>query len=195
MGNLNVLNMVCDVTHKCYLFHQIYVMIRPVLHAGMPLGLLKIVGKYPGTGGLGGEPPAGSRGSALVGVKGGEAPLMLELFLNQNCPESHQLTRMVVTHTIHARGKKKKKSEGLKKSEFRQKSEKRHPCTCMLMLNVKIVALVHVKKNTHYSAVYTCIKKPESFSHSGFLLKVARQLPLNTPKNPNRKTHLRSVIF
>ena len=46
-----------------------------------------------------------------------------------------------------------------------------------------------------YSAVYTCIKKPESFSHSGFSLKVARQLPLNTPKNPNRKTHLRSVIF
>ena len=38
-------------------------------------------------------------------------------------------------------------------------------------------------------------KKPESFSHSGFSLKVARQLPLNTPKNPNRKTHLRSVIF
>ena len=44
-------------------------------------------------------------------------------------------------------------------------------------------------------AVYTGIKKPESFSHSGFSLKVARQLPLNTPKNPNRKTHLRSVIF
>ena len=37
------------------------------------------------------------------------------------------------------------------------------------------------------SAVYTCIKKPESFSHSGFSLKVARQLPLNTPKNLNRK--------
>ena len=32
------------------------------------------------------------------------------------------------------------------------------------------------------SAVYTGIKKPESFSHSGFLLKVARQLPLNTKK-------------
>ena len=29
----------------------------------------------------------------------------------------------------------------------------------------------------------------------GFSLKVARQLPLNTPKKPNRKTHLRSVIF
>ena len=74
--------------------------------SGMPLGLFQKVGKYPGTGGLGAEPPAGSRGSALVGFK-------LELFLNQNCPESHQLTRMVVTHTIHA---KKKKKKGGKKS-------------------------------------------------------------------------------
>ena len=39
----------------------------------------------------------------------------------------------------------------------------------------------------HMSAVYTGIKKPESFSHSGFSLKVARQLPLNTPKNPESK--------
>ena len=53
-----------------------------------------------------------------------------------------------------------------------------------------------VNWNGNYiSAVYTGIKKLESFSHSGFSLKVARQLPLNTPKNPNRKTHLRSVIF
>ena len=45
---------------------------------------------------------------------------MLELFLNQNCPEIHQLTLMVVTHTIHARGgggggeeeKKKRKKVG-----------------------------------------------------------------------------------
>ena len=45
----------------------------------------------------------------------GSGGLKLELFLNQNCPESHQLTRMVVTHTIHAWGKKekKKKSESL----------------------------------------------------------------------------------
>ena len=47
----------------------------------------------------------------------------------------------------------------------------------------------------NHSAVYTGIKKTESFSHSGFSLKVARQLPLNTPKNLNRKTHLRSMIF
>ena len=52
-----------------------------------------------------------------------------------------------------------------------------------------------IQQETVNSAVYTGIKKPESFSHSGFSLKVARQLPLNTPKNPNRKTHLRSVIF
>ena len=46
------------------------------------------------------------------------------------------------------------------------------------------------------SAVYTCIKKPESFSHSGFSLKVARQLPLNTPKTRIEKpVDLRSMIF
>ena len=44
-------------------------------------------------------------------------------------------------------------------------------------------------------AVYTCIKKNESFVHSGFLWEVARQLPLNTAKNLYRKTHLRSRIF
>ena len=49
--------------------------------------------------------------------------------------------------------------------------------------------------NGNNSAVYTCIKKPESFVHSGFSWDVARQLPLNTPKNPNRKTHLCSVSF
>ena len=37
------------------------------------------------------------------------------------------------------------------------------------------------------SAVYTGIKNPESFSHSGFSLKVARQLPLNTPKKNESK--------
>ena len=37
-------------------------------------------------------------------------------------------------------------------------------------------------RKLYISAVYTCIKNPESFSHSGFSLKVARQLPLNTPK-------------
>ena len=45
-------------------------------------------------------------------------------------------------------------------------------------------------------AVYTGIKKKnEFFSHSGFSLKVTRQLPLNTAKKQNRKTHLRSVVF
>ena len=35
----------------------------------MPLGLFKKVGKYRGIGGLGAEPPAGSWGSAPVGVQ------------------------------------------------------------------------------------------------------------------------------
>ena len=45
------------------------------------------------------------------------------------------------------------------------------------------------------SAVYTGIKKPESFSHSGFSLKVARQLPPKHSKKTESKNHLRSVIF
>ena len=44
-------------------------------------------------------------------------------------------------------------------------------------------------------AVYTGIKKPEFFSHTGFSLEVDRQLPLNTAKNLNRKTHLWSVVY
>ena len=60
---------------------------------------------------------------------------------------------------------------------------------------MNFLAHPHMLHHVAFSAVYTGIKKPESFSHSGFSLKVARQLPLNTPKNPNRKTHLRSVIF
>ena len=104
----------------------------------MPLGLFKKVGNYRWTGGLGAELPAGSRGSALVGVQGGEAPLKLELFLNQNCPESHQLKRMVVTHVYNTctgeRKKEEKKKKGKKKkSEGLKKSEKRHPC---LLLSV-----------------------------------------------------------
>ena len=66
--------------------------------------------------------------------------------------------------------------------------------TLEIMLIIKS-AKSAIPKATGISAVYTCIKKPESFSHSGFSLKVARQLPLNTSKNPNRKTQLRSVIF
>ena len=94
-----------------------------IYKSGMPLGLFKKVGNYCWTGGLGAEPPAGSRGSALVGV---QAPLKLELFLNQNCPESHQLTRMVVTHVYNTctgewkkEGKKKKKKKRKKKKVVR----------------------------------------------------------------------------
>ena len=59
-------------------------------------------------------------------------------------------------------------------------------------MNSKIIVCL---KPSICSAIYTGIKKPESFSHSGFSLKVARQLPLNTKKKTNRKTHLLSVIF
>ena len=91
----------------------------------MPLGLFKKVGNYCWTGGLGAEPPAGCRGSALVGVQGGKVPLKLELFLNQNCPESHQLTRMVVTHVYNTcTGERKKEEEKKKKKGGEKKSRK-----------------------------------------------------------------------
>ena len=64
------------------------------------------------------------------------------------------------------------------------------------MFKLKHIGLLFRLKHTvhnecscknYSSAVYTCIKKPESFSHSGFSLKVARQLPLNTPKKNESK--------
>ena len=46
------------------------------------------------------------------------------------------------------------------------------------------------------SAVYTGIKKPESFSHSGFFVESCYATsPKHCQKNPNRKTHLRSVFL
>ena len=70
---------------------------------------------------------------------------------------------------------------------------------CKWLLRYRIIEMCFMQNGwlnlVIISAVYTGIKKPESFSHSGFSLKVARQLPLNTPKNLNRKTHFRSVIF
>ena len=57
-----------------------------VYSAGMPL--FQKVGKYRWIGDLGAEPPSGVQGQSPRWVK-------LELFhLNQNCPQSHQLTRM-----------------------------------------------------------------------------------------------------
>ena len=60
---------------------------------------------------------------------------------------------------------------------------------CAIQIQIQIahscsrVKTVFVLQSSwHNSAVYTGIKKPESFSHSGFSLKVARQLPLNTKK-------------
>ena len=64
---------------------------------------------------------SGVQGQRPVGVEGGKAPLKLALFLNQNCPESHQLTRMVVTHTIHAHTHTKKKREKKKEEGMSEK--------------------------------------------------------------------------
>ena len=50
-------------------------------------------------------------------------------------------------------------------------------------------------KKCSISAIYTCIKKPDSFSHSGFSLKVARQLPLNTTKKPESKKPTSAAWF
>ena len=72
------------------------------------------------------------------------------------------------------------------------------PLTSRFLTSFELVITTKFRIADEYfqiRAVYTGIRNPESFSHSGFSLKVARQLPLNTPKNLNRKTHLRSVIF
>ena len=50
----------------------------------MPLGLFKIVGKYPGTGGLG-RAPSVSRGSALGGSRG-QSPLEARAFSQSELP-------------------------------------------------------------------------------------------------------------
>ena len=58
------------------------------------------------------------------------------------------------------------------------------------------VSLAENQKGVNSRAVYTGIKKKnEFFSHSVFALEVARQLPLNTAKNLNKKPHLWSVFF
>ena len=133
------------------------------LISGMPLGLFKKVGKYPGIGGLGAEPQAGCRGSALVGVQGGKAPLKLELFLNQNCPESHQLTRMVVTHTIHARGGGGKEKRKRKKTVGRSEKVGK---TASLSYKVGGVCQYHLPRRhvfciLGYASAYSCIPRAE----------------------------------
>ena len=60
-------------------------------------------------------------------------------------------------------------------------------------MNLQERYFCHLK--TFNRAIYPGIKNLSFSSHSLFLLEVARQLPLNTAKNPNRKTHLRSVVF
>ena len=75
--------------------------------AGMPLGLLKKVGKYRGIGGLGAQATAFSQS---------ELPRKPPI-------DTHG------RYTYNTCNNKKKKSERRKKSEFWQKSEKRHPWT------------------------------------------------------------------
>ena len=50
-------------------------------------------------------------------------------------------------------------------------------------LKVKNFVPMYCRFNTEIRAVYTGTEKPEFFSHSGFSLEVARQIPLNTVKN------------
>ena len=114
----------------------------------MPLGLFKKLGNYRWTGGLGAEPPAGSRGSALVGVQGGEAPLKLELFLNQNCPESHQLTRMVVTHVYNTCTGERKKEERKKKGKKKVGRSEKVGKTASLFITVS--TRIHLHKSFQF---------------------------------------------
>ena len=83
----------------------------------MPLGLFKKVGKYRGIGDLGAEPPAGSRGSAPVGVQA-------RAFSQSELPRKPPIdTHGRYTYNTCTEGKKR----GEKKSERQKKSEKRHP--------------------------------------------------------------------
>ena len=107
------------------------------LGTGMPLGLFKKVGKYRGIGGSGGTAPSGrSRGSALWGVPRGQSPLVARAFSQSELPRKPPIDThghyTYNTCTDKEEKKKKKKREKKKsgtseKSEFRQKSGKRHP--------------------------------------------------------------------
>ena len=79
---------------------------------------------------------------------------------------------------------------------FRPRIERRsvrESTRCRSLLHVPDVLIINV---CLYRGIYTGIEKHRFFSHSGFSLEVARQLPLNSAKkNPNRETHLRNVFF
>ena len=64
-----------------------------------------------------------------------------------------------------------------------------------LWISLRLLQLLCTCIQVYSSAVYTGIKKPESFSHSGFSLKVARQNPLNTKKKTNRKKPTSAAWF
>ena len=101
---------------------------------GMPLGLFKKVGKYPGTGGLGAEPPAGSRGRVR--------PLEARAFSQSELPRKPPIdTHGRYTYNTCTRGKKEeKKKKKKKKLEGLKKSEKLHPCMSCIRVHVDIFA-------------------------------------------------------
>ena len=82
----------------------------------------------------------------------------LELFLNQNCPESHQLTRMVVTHTREKkRGKKGEKKGGKKKGKKKRRKKVGTSEKVGIPTEVgKTASLINVIK-THYSTLFGTI--------------------------------------
>ena len=93
---------------KCtslFVFHSIL-----CVYSGMPLGLFKKVGKYPGTGGLGQRPGGGSRGN--------------EAFSQSELPRKPPIdTHGRYTYNTCTGGENEEKKEKKEK-----KSEKRHPC-------------------------------------------------------------------
>ena len=90
-------------------------------------------------------------------------------------------------YTIHARGNErkkkkkrkkkggKKKLEGLKKSEFRQKSEKRHPCTCHVGSCAAWMSSPTGQSSVCFSFFYTSINHsihPSTCIHSSIHLSI-----------------------
>ena len=80
------------------------------------------------------------------------------------------------------------------KEERNKTGERRHVSQFLKILHFD-TCILRIKVDQYKCHLHLHKKKPSFFSHSGFSLEVARQLPINTAKNPNWKTHLRSVVF
>ena len=90
----------------------------------MPLGLFQKVGKYLGTGGLGAEFPAGSRGSAPFGVQGVK-PLEARAFSQSELPRKPPIDTLGrYTYNTCTGGGEEKKSRKVWKSRNFDKSRK-----------------------------------------------------------------------